>query len=142
MEIIGKWKIDEALRYTASDDGVTSEWQKAAEILADDSIDEGDKKMLRAEIIFTEDGKALWTLPVPEDFPKEELDELVASGEFSLTEDGRLIIEEKPWKEEDGRLLYDTGVKGEVFGEAVSSWEELKFVNGSMELMTFRLVKA
>ena len=103
MEIIGKWKIDETLRYNFSENGVQKVWQKVADILADDSIDESDKKMLRAQITFTADGKAQWTLPIPEDFPKEELDELVESGEFALSEDGRLVIEEKNWKEEDGK---------------------------------------
>lgn len=141
MEFIGKWRIDEALSFTTSDDGVKQEWRKVADILADESVEEGDKKMLRAEVSFKEDGRVQWCLPVPEDFPKEELDELVASGEFTLAEDGKIVIEEKQWKLEDGKLMYDTGIKGEVFGEEVSSWTELKEENGLMEIMVYRLAR-
>lgn len=141
MEIIGSWKIDEALRYQVSDTGVTQVWQKAAGILADESIDEDDKTMLRAEIAFTEDGKVQWILPLPENVSQEEIDEAAAAGELTLLDDGRFVVEEKEWKEEDGKVMYNTGVKGEVFGEEVSPWIELKENNGTVEIMTYRIVK-
>ncbi|MDO4842178.1 MAG: hypothetical protein Q3982_05825 [Phoenicibacter congonensis] len=91
--------------------------------------------------IFTEDGRALTTFALPEDMPKEELDELLASGEMKLYDDSTMILEEKAWKEEDGKLFYDTEAKAEVLGEKLSSWVSIKQTADGIELLMYRLVK-
>ena len=79
-------------------------------------------------------------IEVTVDTPKEELDAAAAAGELELCGD-MIILERKRWKEEDGKLLYDTGVKGEVLGEAVSPWVEVKFADDMMELPMMRLIR-
>ena len=142
MEIIGKWKIDEVQKYSMTDSGIKKEWKKAADVIADESVDDDEKQMLYADVIFTEDGKVQWAIPVPAGVTQEEIDAALASGELKMGDDGKMIVEEKAWKEEDGKLMYDTGAKGEAFGEEISPWVELKVEDGSVLIMTYKLVKA
>lgn len=138
MNIIGKWKISEAMVF---DKDLKSTWRAAADILADDTLEDYVKESVAYRYVFTDDGKALTLFPIPADMPREELDELLSSGEASLYDDNTIIVEEKEWKEEDGKLLYNTGVKGEVLGEEVSPWTEIRPTADGIELITFRLVR-
>ncbi len=52
-----------------------------------------------------------------------------------------MLLEEKAWKEENGKLFFDTGEKGDVLGEEVSSWKEIKEIEDGIEVETFRLVR-
>lgn len=142
MEIIGKWKIDEVQKYSFTDAGPKKTWQKAADVLADESVDEDEKQMLRADVVFTADGKVQWCIPIPAGVTQEQINEALASGELKMTDDGKMVVEEKAWKEEDGKLLYDTGAKGEVMGEEISPWVELREADGAIEIMVYRLVRA
>ena len=64
------------------------------------------------------------------------------AGKLKL-KDGMMVMDQKHWKEENGKIMADTGAEGEVFGEKVGPWEELKVVDGSMiEMMMYRLKKA
>ena len=67
-------------------------------------------------------------------------DEMVAAGEMELY-DGYLVYEKHPWKEEDGKVLFDSGMKGEVFGEAVSPWVEIKGSDDELFLFSYKLVR-
>lgn len=138
MNIIGKWKIAEAKVFNKD---FTQTWRTAADIMADDTLDDYVKESIGFGYVFTEDGKALTVFPIPADMPKEEIDEMIASGEMKLYDDSTMILEEKAWKEEDGDLLYNTGVKGEVLGETVSPWVEVSETADGIELMSYRLVR-
>jgi len=138
MEIIGKWNIAEA---KVMNKDFKMEWRTAADIMADDSLDDYVKQSIGYSYCFTEDGKALTLFPIPADAPKEEIDEALASGEMKLHDDSTMILEEKAWKEEDGKLFYDTEAKAEVLGEKLSSWVEIKPTADGIELMAYRLVK-
>ena len=139
MNIVGKWKISEAMVLNKD---LTRTWRSASDILADDTLDDDVKQSVGFGYVFTDDGKALTIFLIPEDMPKEELDEALSSGEASLYDDSTLVLEEKAWKEEDGKLLYDTGMKGEVLGEAVSPWTEIIPTADGIEMLSFRLVRA
>ena len=141
MDIIGNWKIEEAKRFTMTDNGPKQIWQKAADIIADESIDSGEKQMLFADVVFTADGMVQWCLPIPEGATQEQIDEAIASGELKMSAGGKMIVEEKPWKEENGKIFYDTGAKGEVLGEAVSPWVEVPEEDGMIQLMVYKLKK-
>ena len=52
-----------------------------------------------------------------------------------------MAMERRPWKVEDGKILVDTGMKAEVLGEEVSSWTEVKVLDGVVEYMMFRLAR-
>ena len=134
MNIIGNWKIAQML---GIDENFNPVWKTAEELL-----EGGDDyaALLSSTMQFTDDGSVLTVARIPEGTPKEELDAAAAAGELELCGD-MIILERKRWKEEDGKLLYDTGVKGEVLGEAVSPWVEVKFADDMMELPMMRLIR-
>ncbi len=138
MDIIGKWSIQEVLRFN---DNFERIWVDRETILSDDTLNDSEKQVLHMEMIFTEDGKIKTVMPLPESIPQEEIDEAIASGEISLYDEKTMLLEEHPWKRENGKIMYDTGAKIELFGEPVSSWEELKEEDGLLRMMTFRLKK-
>jgi len=139
MNIIGKWKITEVKVF--SPEGLNLVWRTASDILSDENADDYVKQSLLYKYIFTEDGKALLLFPIPADAPKAEIDEAIASGEVKLYDDSTIILEEKAWKEEDGKFFFDSGTKGEVLGEAISPWVEIKETDDGIEVMSYRLVK-
>jgi len=138
MDIIGKWRITEAEVFNPD---LTKTWKTEAEIMADSSLEDHVKQSLSFRYLFNADGSALILFPIPADAPKEEIDAAIASGELKLHGDNDMILEEKAWKEENGKFYFDSGAKGEVFGEAISPWVEIKETANGIELMSFRLVK-
>ena len=138
MEILGKWKVTEA---QVMNKDFKMVWRTAADIMADDSLDDYVKQLISYSYCFTDDGKALTLFPIPENLPQEELDAALASGELKLYDEKTMILEEKAWKEEDDKLFYDTEAKAEVLGEKLSSWMEIKQTATGIELMAYRLVK-
>ena len=138
MELIGFWKLSEVMRF---DENSGKSWAKVEDLMADESIEPDEKKLFTTVVELTPDGQLLMMLPVPEDTPKEEIDEAVAEGEVELHENGMLIYEKHPYKEEDGKLLYDTRMQAEVFGEKLSSWDELKQDGDTLEMMFYRFVR-
>ncbi|MBR4628627.1 MAG: hypothetical protein IKO47_13210 [Ruminococcus sp.] len=139
MDIIGVWKVAEA--QTFNKQTFKLDWRKAEDILADDSLEDYEKQPISMRFLFTEDGKIKTLSPIPEGVTKEELDEAIASGECSLYDENTIVVEEKEWKEEDGKIVWNTGVKGEVMDEEINPWAELKQTDNGIEMMTFRLVK-
>ena len=54
-----------------------------------------------------------------------------------------MLVGENHWKVENGKNMADTGLEGEVLGEQVSPWEEVKEIEGGLIQMAFyRLKKA
>lgn len=141
MKYSGLWKIKAAQQWDEKTMGLVE--KNVEDILADQSLSDDDKKMLYSQFLFTDDGWIKTMLPIPEGMDKAEIDELIASGEFELYGDDMLVFEKKPWKEEDGKIKFDTGTKGEVFGEAVDPWTEIPQADdGSIKYVTYTLVKA
>ncbi|MBR4696913.1 MAG: hypothetical protein IKP18_00490 [Candidatus Methanomethylophilaceae archaeon] len=135
MNVVGRWKIKEVQML---DSDLNRTWRPVEDVLADDSID--DKALFMSKVMFTEDGRILMMLEKPADMSQEEVDEMVAEGEMELY-DGYLVYEKHPWKEEDGKVLFDSGMKGEVFGEAVSPWIEIKGSDDEIFLFSYKLVR-
>ena len=139
MDALGVWKIRNAQQFDAATMKLVD--KNVDDILADTRIPEDDKQMLRAKFIFKDDGYVYTALPVPEEMPQEEIDEYLASGEAWLV-DGLLGVERKEWKEEDGKVKFNSGTKGEVLGEAIDPWMEIKENDdGSIKFFTYTLVK-
>lgn len=142
MDVLGTWKISSALKYDEEKDGPV--WKPAEDILSDPECDPSDAKELSVKYIFCDDGFIRMGMEFPPDMPedeKAEIDELVAAGEMQLL-DGLLIIDTAAWKEEDGRLMFNTGIKGETLGEPVNPWAEIKVLCDELELLAYRLKKA
>ena len=139
MNVVGIWKIKAAAQWDAATMSLVE--KNVEDILADTSVDDSDKKMLACKFVFKDDGFVYTAMPIPEDMPKEAIDEYIASGEGFLV-DGLLGIERKEWKEEDGKVKFNTGTKGEVLGEAIDPWAEItENVDGSIKFFTYTLVK-
>ena len=138
MSLVGRWKIVEAIRFN---ENFEPEWAPIEEILADEELEPEDKIIFSSFMDFTEDGRVLNLSPIPEDLSQEEIDEVVENFEYELY-DGYIKLTEYSWKTENGKYYLDTNIKGEVLGEEVSSWAEISDIDGKIEILTVRVVKA
>ena len=138
MDKIGFWKLAEVMRF---DENFNRSWQKVEDVMADESLDDSDKNILATVMELTPDGRLLLMMPLPEGVTQEQIDEALASGELKLHENGMMIYETHPWKEEDGKLMYDTGTHAEVLGEVISSWDELAEEDGFLRMLMYRFVR-
>lgn len=139
-DVIGKWCIVETMHYNEETEKL--EWAKVSDLMAKGDADPETAMLLDTEVYFEEDGNLVFLSPLPEDVSKEELDEALASGELIL-KDGKMITSHNQWKVEDGKIMTDTGMEGEVLGEKVGPWVELKEIDdNTIELMMFHLQKA
>ena len=135
MDIIGTWKVNKVLQM--GDDGF--EWRTKEEVKdvePDDAF-----QMFRMMMVFEEGGKAYAVMPIPEGVPQEEIDAAVAEGKVKLRGDGMAAVGESEWREEAGKFFYKTSTKGEILGEEIDPWVELKEVEDGFELMFSRYVK-
>lgn len=135
MNIIGKWNIREL---QTVDDSFTIRWQDINDFLADEAIGEDAKEAVKCSFIFREDGTYVMVMPIPEGTSKEMIESAVAAGEIELIDDSHAAVNPRKWKEENGKLMYESGTD-----ESDTTWNELiVFDDGSIELMPFRLAKA
>lgn len=139
MNVIGKWQVAEIAQFD-EENGLI--WTNVSDLLTREDADEEALMLAKTVVLFEEDGSMTMLSPLPEDISQEEIDEAVAAGEIALR-DGQMVTGENHWKAEAGKLLADTGAEGEILGEEVGPWEEIKQVDDhTIELMTFRLQKA
>ena len=139
MNLIGKWQIAETLQF--NEEKERFDWAKVSDILSQEDVDKDMIMLLNAVVVFESDGNLTFMSPLPEGVTQEEIDEAVAAGEIQLR-DGKMITQQNHWKTENGKNLADTGAEGEVLGEKVGPWEEIKEVDdNTIELMMFRLRK-
>lgn len=137
INLIGKWQIVEMIQF--GEEGTY--WAKVSDLLTQEDFDDDMKMLVQSDVLFEEDGSLVFLSPLPEGVTQEEIDEAVSAGEITLR-DGKMATDQKHWKVEDGKNMADTGGEGEVFGEKVGPWEEIKELDDhTIELMLFRLTK-
>ena len=115
MDIRGIWKVKEVRVPTP--DGVkvfTPDNPPQEECF------EGSAELMGYRTEFAEDGMLNTLMFVP-----EEMREEAAKHGAVVREDGYAAIESTTWKEENGKLYYDTKIEGEVLGEKVDSFAEI-----------------
>jgi hypothetical protein len=135
MNLIGKWRVAEALQFNP--EKFEMEWTKTEDILAQD--DREMAMMVKTEFTFWEDGTIELLSPIPEDVSQKEVDDAVAAGVIKL-KDGMMFEGQYQWKTEGGKNYSDMGLEGEVMGEKVGPWEEIKEVgDGKIQVMLYRL---
>lgn len=140
MNLIGKWNIVESMQF--DDQKGCMAWVKVEDTLSQEDVDRETAMLLKSIVQFEEDGNLVFLTPLPEGASQEEIDEAVTAGEITLRE-GMMLTQQNQWKVENGKNMADTGVEGEVLGEKVGPWEEIKEVDGNtIELMMYRLRKA
>ncbi len=137
MDIIGKWVVSEVMQM--GDDGFV--WRTKEEV---QNVDPDDvEETFGSAMFFEEGGRVVSAMKVPEGVSQEEIDEAIAAGELKLYGDGYMALEETEWREEDGKVFYKTSMQGEILGEQVDPWTELKPTeDGGFELMFSRFKKA
>lgn len=137
--LMGKWVVAETMQF--NDEKCTVEWVSVESILAKEDLDKDMIMLLKTQVVFQEDGTIDFFCPLPEGVSQSEIDAAIAAGQLKL-KDGMMVMQQKHWKEEDGKILTDTGAEGEVLGEKVGPWVELKELDGGMiEMMMYRLKK-
>ena len=115
MDIRGVWKVKEV--HVPTPDG---EKVFTPDNPPEDERFEGVVEMMQYRTEFAEDGTLNTLMFVP-----EEMREEAAKHGAVVREDGYAAVESTVWKEENGKIYYDTEIEGEVLGEKVDSFAEI-----------------
>ena len=115
MDIIGKWKIKEFRIPTP--DGVQA---FTPDTLPEDEDFMDYAQMARTLTEFTADGRMDTLMPVPEEMLEQ------VQNEGMEIRDGFAVIKSAAWKEQDGKFFFDSGIEGEILGETVDPFMEIK----------------
>ena len=81
---------------------------------------EGSAELMGYRTEFAEDGVVNTLMFVPEEMRQE-----AAKQGVEVREDGYAAVESTVWKEENGKIYYDTKIEGEVLGEKADSFAEI-----------------
>ena len=90
------------------------------ETLPDEEEYEDFAQMVRTFFEFTPDGRLDTLMPVPEEMVEQ------AKNEGMEICEGFAVIKSAAWKEQDGKFFYNSEIEGEVFGETVDPFMEIK----------------
>ena len=115
MDICGIWKVKEVRVPTPDGEKVFT-----PDNPPEDERFEGSAELMQYRTEFAEDGMLNTLMFVP-----EEMREEAAKHGAVVREDGYAAIESTTWKEENGKLYFDTKIEGEVLGEKVDSFAEI-----------------
>lgn len=115
MDVRGVWKVKEV--HVPTPDG---EKVFTPDNPPEDERFEGVVEMMQYRTEFAEDGTLNTLMFVPEDKRGE-----AAKHGAVVREDGYAAVESTVWKEENGKIYYDTEIEGEVLGEKVDSFAEI-----------------
>lgn len=115
MDVRGVWKVKEV--HVPTPDG---EKVFTPDNPPEDERFEGAVEMMQYRTEFAEDGVLNTLMFVP-----EEMREEAAKQGAVVREDGYAVVESTVWKEENGKIYYDTEIEGEVLGEKVDSFAEI-----------------
>lgn len=127
MKYIGKWEVSAVLSFV---DGKIK-WVTREEA---NSIKDFDLSLFSPIMEFAPDGTVLTLYRIPEGMPQKEIDEAVSRG--AVVAGDFLAMEKHEWKEDGGKILYNTQIVGEFLGEEVSPWAEItEDENGEITMM-------
>ena len=115
MDIRGIWKVKKIRVPTPDGETVFTPDNPPS-----DEGFEGGAELMQYRTEFAEDGVLNTLMFVPEEM-REEAAKLGAV----VREDGYAAVESTVWKEENGKIYYDTKIEGEVLGEPVDSFSEI-----------------
>ncbi|MCI5578827.1 MAG: hypothetical protein MR364_04905 [Oscillospiraceae bacterium] len=133
MNPVGKWKVKEVISFNENFEMV---WKTIDELAASASEDDDNSVSVyqNSITVFNDNGTVETIMPIPEGATAEELEDVEIR-------DGMAVIDTKQWKNEDGKNLYNSEIQGEVLGEEVSPWIEIKEVGDMIELESIRLAR-
>lgn len=119
-EVLGLWKMKKILSF--DEEELQMKYIAIEKMLEKD--DDKDSKMLAISVIeFTPEGNIEMKLPIEKTgYTVEEVE-----AEGMPVKDGYVMMDSpKQWKEENGEVYANTGMKGEVLGEKADGWEKLE----------------
>lgn len=133
MNPVGKWKVKEVISFNENFEMV---WKTIDDLAASASEDDDNSVSVyqNSITVFNDNGTVETIMPIPEGATAEELEDVEIR-------DGMAVIDTKQWKNEDGKNLYNSEIQGEVLGEEVSPWIEIKEVGDMIELESIRLAR-
>ena len=133
MNIIGKWVVSSVLSF----DGGDFKWLTEEEASLKEDFDARTFAMI---MDFMPDGTVRTMMKIPDGMSQEKIDEALEEG---YERDGDcFVIKKEEWKEEDGKILYNSGIQGQFSGEEVSPWAEItQEENGEITFMNFYRMK-
>lgn len=134
MDIVGTYEIAKAMSFVGGEMGFYTLEEVEADCkqkLASGEMDEDDVRMqtqtFGSRVEITADHLIKQWMKIPEGITEEQIREALEAGEIKEVKDGCFNGGENKWKFVRGAFYYDTGEQRELFGEAQSSWDELKF---------------
>jgi hypothetical protein len=124
MDIIGNWKLKKAGIF---DPELGFQMKTVEEIMQMEDSEEiqQTKEMINTTMRINEDG----TLQIRILVPESAIEEAKAAGEeIPLDEDGTAVVQEMPWKIENGEIFYklEEDIE-EIDGEPVDPWKKAEF---------------
>lgn len=126
MDIIGKWKIKEFHIVTPEGENIYT-----PDSLPNTEEFEDFVRMVPTVIEFTADGLFNVYLPISED-----MYEAIHNEEIEIR-DGFAVMESTTWKEIDGKFFFDSKIEGELLGEKVDPFMEIKVTKDGCLLCNF-----
>ena len=130
--IIGKYKTAKIFSMVNGDRGIFP----IEDVIEDRKKNGGDTRdldMIAATLTeFTEDGKIREWMKLPASVTEQMLKAAIEAGQVEGGADGYAYTTKSEWKEENGKLFYDTKIESEVLGEKQSSWVELTEEDGML----------
>jgi hypothetical protein len=124
MDIIGNWKLKKAGIF---DPELGFQMKTVEEIMQMEDSEEiqQTKEMINTKMRINEDG----TLQIRILVPESAIEEAKAAGEeIPLDEDGTAVVQEMPWKIENGEIFYKLEEEiEEIDGEPVDPWKKAEF---------------
>ena len=139
VNLVGKWRVAEMLDF--NNEKGCFDWVKTEVLLSRGDADKDTILMGNMQIVFAEDGTITLLTPIPKGVSQEEVDAAVKSGRITLKDD-MMLMGENHWKIEDGKNMADTALEGELMGEKVGPWEELKEVgDGMLQMMLYHIAR-
>ena len=120
MNLIGKWKVKELPVYPEPCKTIFVAVEELPKYITDEDL--LNDYMQQASFIyeFCEDGTVETMMPIPEEMMEK------AKEQGAKIKGNYGVIETTEWKEEDGKIFYDTKIQGTVMDEPVSSFAEIK----------------
>lgn len=124
MDIIGNWKLKKAGIF---DPELGFQMKTVEEIMQMEDSEEiqQTKEMINTTMRINEDG----TLQIRILVPESAIEEAKAAGEeIPFDEDGTAVVQEMPWKIENGEIFYklEEDIE-EIDGEPVDPWKKAEF---------------
>ena len=130
MDSRGRWKVKEVRVPTPDGTKVFT-----PDNPPEDERFESSAEFLQYRMEFAEGGVLNTLMFVP-----EEMREEAAKHGAVVREDGYAPIESTVWKEENGKIYYDTKSEGEVLGEKVDSFAEIPVTEDGRLLYSYGMI--